>query len=167
MPLTGRRQHKLCCQSNRANAAIKPGMRQQVLGQPVMLLKYSCCSNADLCKHLLCTERVAGNLIVEKSPCCPGLRHRVRRGYVSVAHACTAQAAADPRKASYCHGTCSRLSGQGLQTLGQLLQPGGSLKRVPPPRGKLQMKAGGRSILDITSSCQALAGALLKAQMCL
>lgn len=50
MPLTGRRQHKLCCQSNRANAAINPGMRQQVLGQPVMLLKYSCCSNADLCK---------------------------------------------------------------------------------------------------------------------
>lgn len=26
-------------------------------------------------------------------------------GYVSMAHACTAQAAADPRKASYCHGT--------------------------------------------------------------
>lgn len=50
MPLAGRRQHKLCCQSNRANAAINPGMRQQVLGQPVMLLKYSCCSNADLCK---------------------------------------------------------------------------------------------------------------------
>lgn len=50
MPLRGRRQHKLCCQSNRANAAINPGMRQQVLGQPVMLLKYSCCSNADLCK---------------------------------------------------------------------------------------------------------------------
>lgn len=116
-------------------------------------------------RHLLCTKTVASNLILKKSPCCPGLHHSVRHGYVSMLHACAAQAAADPRKATYCHGTCSRLSHQGLQTLWQLLQPLGSLRRVQPPCGKLQMKAGGRSMLDITNSCQALARTLLKAEM--
>lgn len=56
-------------------------------------------------------------------------------------HVCTAQAAADPRKASYCHGTCSRLSQQGPQTHRQLLQPvmsltRGSLTRQAPNEGR-------------------------------
>lgn len=114
IPFTGRRQHKLCCQSNRANVAINPGMRQQVPGQPVMLLKHRCCSNADLCKAFAAVQKgwlvtwrtyffllwlvtyFLGeiSLLSRVTPQCNTC------GYVSTAHACMAQAAADPRKAS-------------------------------------------------------------------
>lgn len=105
--LSGKRQHHLCHQSNRANVAINPVMicyhevaATRTASHP-SCLKHSCCSMQRLCKALAgIHERVASNLISEKylSSHCPWLRHGVTRGYMSTLQGCMAQAVTEPRK---------------------------------------------------------------------
>lgn len=171
--LSGTRQHHLHHQSNRANVVINPVTTcyyevaaTRTASQPCCL-KHSCCSTQRLCKAFAgIHERAASNLISEKylsSPRCPWLCHGVTHDYMSMVHDCVAQAAENRGKRVSGTAPVPDYFGKACRLSRWLLQPVGSLSRVPPPHGKLQtgMRAGARSTPDITSSCQGLARALL------